>query len=82
MYRIDRDNNRISKLKSETFKNLEYQERQNLQEWIAENPDCLDEELLIIQKEFDGFDDTRERLDLLALDQDGNLVVCRVNIFG
>lgn len=36
---------------------------------------CTGEELLIIQKEFDGFDDTRERLDLLALDKDGNLVI-------
>lgn len=37
----------------------------------------MGEELLIIQKEFDGFSDTRERLDLLALDldKDGNLVV-------
>ena len=30
---------------------------------------------MIIQKEFDDFDDTRERLDLLALDKDGNLVI-------
>jgi Domain of unknown function (DUF4268) len=36
---------------------------------------CLGEELLIIQKEFSGFDDTRERLDLLALDKEGNLVI-------
>jgi hypothetical protein len=28
-----------------------------------------DDELLIIQKEFAGFDDTKERLDLLALDK-------------
>ena len=33
------------------------------------------EELLIIQKEFDGFNDTNERLDLLALDKSGTLVV-------
>jgi len=46
-----------------------------LQEWIANNPESLDEELLIIQKEFDGFNDTNERLDLLALDKQGNLVV-------
>ena len=38
-------------------------------------PGCLGEELLIIQKEFSGFDDTQERLDLLALDKDGRLVV-------
>ena len=38
-------------------------------------PDALGEELLIIQKEFDGFADTRERLDLLALDKNGQLVI-------
>lgn len=31
--------------------------------------------MLIIQKEFDGFSGTKERLDLLALDKDGNLVI-------
>ncbi|MTI70052.1 MAG: DUF4268 domain-containing protein [Firmicutes bacterium] len=35
----------------------------------------LGEEFLIIQKEFDGFSDTKERLDLLALDKQGNLVL-------
>ena len=46
-----------------------------MQEWLANQADALGEELLIIQKEFDGFDDTRERLDLLAIDKAGNLVV-------
>ncbi len=35
----------------------------------------LGEELLIVQKEFHGFKETRERLDLLALDKSGNLVL-------
>ena len=38
-------------------------------------PDALGEDLLVIQKEFDGFADTRERLDLLALDKEDRLVV-------
>ena len=38
-------------------------------------PDALGEDLLIIQKEFAGFADTRERLDLLALDKNGQLVI-------
>ena len=38
-------------------------------------PRVLGEDLLIIQKEFYGFADTRERLDLLALDKEGRLVV-------
>jgi len=34
----------------------------------------LGEDLLIIQKEFNGWNETRERIDLLALDKDGAIV--------
>lgn len=75
MYRINKSSNNITKLKEREFKDLGFREREHLQEWIAKNPDVLGEELLIIQKEYDGFNDTNERLDLLALDKDGNLVI-------
>ena len=75
MYKIDKSSNRISRLEVKRFTDLGFSERNHLQEWLANEPNALGEELLIIQKEFDGFDDTRERLDLLALDKDGNLVV-------
>ncbi len=57
------------------FGDLNLHEREHLQEWLANQPNALGEDLLIIQKEFDGFADTRERLDLPALDKDGQLVV-------
>ncbi len=75
MYLIDTNTNRIKNLVKKTFTELGFRERQHLQEWIANKPEALGEELLIIQKEFDGFNDTNERLDLLALDKDGNIVV-------
>ena len=75
MYQIDRNSNNILRVAERRFSDLGFRERENLQEWIAKNPDVLGEDLLIIQKEFDGFSDTNERLDLLALDKDGNLVV-------
>lgn len=75
MYIIDKTKNRIEKIESTTFKQLGFKERENLQEWIANYPNCLNEELLIIQKEFDGFNDTNERLDLLAIDKQGNIVI-------
>lgn len=75
MYKIDKVTNRIAPLAEKSFCDLGFTERQHLQEWLAHSPQALGEELLIIQKEFDGFDDTRERLDLLALDKDGNLVI-------
>ncbi len=76
MFVIDKENNKIEKIQAKTFHELGFKERENLQEWIAKNPSCLgDEELLIIQKEFDGFNDTNERLDLLAIDKSGALVI-------
>ena len=75
MYKIDRTQNRIQPLQPRKFSELNFTERHHLQEWLANAPEALGEELLIIQKEFDGFDDTRERLDLLALDKDCNLVI-------
>lgn len=75
MFRIDPQTNQITPLENQTFSALGFRERDHLQEWLAQCPEALGEELLIIQKEFDGFDDTRERLDLLALDKEGNLVI-------
>lgn len=75
MYKIDTVTNQILPLQSQSFSALGFKERNHLQEWLAQCPEALGEELLIIQKEFDGFDDTRERLDLLALDKEGNLVI-------
>ena len=75
MYLIDKKTNRVQKLQNQKFKEANFDERRNLQEWIANEPNIFNEELLIIQKEFDGFDGTQERLDLLAIDKDGNLVL-------
>lgn len=75
MFTVNHQTNRISPVKTKRFSELGFTERKHLQEWLAHEPSALGEELLIIQKEFDGFDDTRERLDLLALDKDGNLVI-------
>jgi hypothetical protein len=75
MYVVDNDKNDMRLIKETTFQEQNIKERQHLQEWIAKNPNSLGEELLIIQKEFAGFSDTNERLDLLALDKEKNLVI-------
>jgi hypothetical protein len=82
MFQIDRTANRLRKLERTSFSEVGFREREHLQEWLATMPDALceamsegEDGLLIIQKEFDGFDGTRERLDLLALDKSGQLVV-------
>ena len=79
MYRLDKFQNSIQPVQRVLFSDVNVYERSHLQEWIAKSPQILakdkDDELLIIQKEFNGFKDTNERLDLLALDKQGNLVI-------
>lgn len=75
MFILDKETKSIKEIESKTFHYFGFKEREDLQEWIAHYPKCLGEDLLIIQKEFDGFNDTNERLDLLALDKMGALVV-------
>lgn len=75
MFLIDKAKNRIKEIDSKAFSQLGIKERENLQEWIVNTPTFFGEEMLIIQKEFDGFDDTKERLDILALDKFGDIVV-------
>ena len=75
MFKVDAAGNRLVRMEKRRFAELKLGERAHLQEWIAGMPQALGEELLIIQKEFDGFAGTRERLDLLALDKGGTLVV-------
>lgn len=75
MFVLNKRQKMLSRVKAATFSQLGIKERPDLQEWIAHNTDILGEELLVIQKEFAGFDKTKERLDLLALDKQGNLVI-------
>lgn len=75
MFVINQTANSIHPLTRRTFTELGFKERAHLQEWIAGNPLALGEKLLIIQKEFSDFSETNERLDLLALDKNGNLVI-------
>ena len=53
MFKIDSTSNRISRIESKSFSELGFKEREHLQEWLANEPNALGEELLIIQKEFD-----------------------------
>ena len=75
MFRIDKTSKTATMIEPTTFQAHGLTERHDLQEWIANNPSLLNENLMIIQKEFSGFEGTQERLDLLALDEEGSLVI-------
>jgi len=75
MYLIDTSMKTATSLEQKSFSEMQMTERHDFQEWIVGNPAMLGEDLLIIAKEFSGFDKTNERLDLLALDKNGKLVI-------
>lgn len=75
IYKLDKEKNRIVPCEETDFKSNKILERQHIEKWVANYPDILGEELLVVTTEYDKFDKTSERLDILALDHDGNLVI-------
>ncbi len=75
LYTYDKRKKTLAPCKETEFKAHGLLERQDIEKWVEQNPDILGEELLIITTEYDQFDKTSERLDLLAIDKEGNLVV-------
>ena len=77
LFRLDADAKTSETVQEVDFSDLGLHERYDIQKWVAANPDILDpdSQLLIVTEEFSDFDKTKERLDLLAVDSTGNLVV-------
>jgi len=75
LYRIHPDEKLLQAVKEIDFSEFNFKERHDIQEWVESTPEILGEELLIIAKELNYFDSTRERPDLIALDKSGNTVI-------
>lgn len=75
IYRLDKKENRIVPCHETDFKSVGILEHQHIEKWNEDFPAILGEELLVITTEYDRFDETSERLDILALDTDGNVVI-------
>lgn len=65
----------VEKIDPSSFMGLNIWERKHIQEWIRQAPEILGEELLVVSIEFDRFQNSNDRLDVLAIDRQGNLVV-------
>ena len=78
MYKVDIKGKSISSIKETSLDDLKLGERGDLQQWILKNPDFLskhfDTDFKIISEELDEFE-VKDRLDLLAIDENGTLVV-------
>ena len=66
LYVYDKRKKALAPCRETEFKTHGLLERQDLAKWIELNPSILGEELLIITSEYDRFDKTSERLDLLV----------------
>lgn len=66
-------NKKLSKLTSISYSELGAKERFDIQEWVESDPSILGEDLMIIAKELPL--PSKKRLDLLAIDKQGNLVI-------
>lgn len=53
-------------------------EPQHIERWIRERPDLVGEELKVVTNQFAQFKGSQDRLDVLAIDRDGRLVVIEV----
>jgi hypothetical protein len=50
-------------------------ERQDLARWLREQNQVFDADLMVLAEEFGDWDDSRRRIDLLAIDREARLVV-------
>jgi len=75
LFSIDPETKTATSVAAATFSGLSLRERYDIQEWVLKTPSLLGEDLLVVSTEFAGFDRTAERLDVLAVDRNGKLVV-------
>ncbi|MDF4559661.1 hypothetical protein P3494_24420, partial [Vibrio parahaemolyticus] len=73
LYNISNKN--LTALTQTTFAAEGLQERQDLQEALKGCIDAIAPDCLVISEEFSDWEDSRRRIDLLAIDRNANLVV-------
>lgn len=75
LFTYNKSSKKISLYEETDLKSHNILERQDIEKWVENYPDILGEELLVITTEYDKFDKTNERLDVLAIDKEGKLVI-------
>lgn len=80
LYEVDKD--RLSPVAVEDFATLRMYEREDLQRLLRNHISPLGDDLLVIAEEYGQWEDARRRVDLLALDTAGRLVVIELKRTG
>ena len=75
IYKMVEDKGRLDEVAQTSFGQEGVLEREDLQRMLRDQPEVLEEGLLIIAEEFGDWEDSKRRIDLLGLDASGQLVV-------
>ena len=75
IYKMSEDKRDLVEVAPTSFGEQGVLERADLQRLLRDQPEVLEEGLLIISEEFGSWQDSSRRIDLLGLDQQGRLVV-------
>lgn len=73
IYKLNGD--RITQLQQTTFSEERIDEARDLQKFIINSIETVEENLFVISSEFGDWEDSRRRIDILCLDKNANLVV-------
>jgi hypothetical protein len=80
VYLVDQETKLPRAVAPVSFSSLNVKERQDLEEWVLNHPEILGENLLVVTAEFDRFDKSNRRLDVLALDEQGVLTIIELKL--
>ena len=74
LYRVHEDRS-LTAIEPTSLSGEGRQERADLQGWLRDRPDALEDGLFVLDEEHGDWADSNRRIDLLALDAEGRLVV-------
>lgn len=77
---IDPTTSGLEEVRATIFSEIGIKECADLQKWIVKHPALLGEELLLLGSEFSSFSGSGRRVDVLALDRAGVLVVVELKL--
>ena len=75
LYRIDEAGGSLRAIPETSLSGEGKRERGDLQAWLRDCPDVLEDGLFVLAEEYGEWADSGRRIDLLALDEHGRLVV-------
>jgi alkylated DNA nucleotide flippase Atl1 len=71
LFEVEKESKRVSPIGPSTFPGLKLWERQDLEAWVLSSPELAGGDFDVVSSEYDRFDKTSERLDVLGIVKTG-----------